>query len=265
LRTTTGVEGIDTLIEGGIPRGSATLVSGEAGTGKSVLCIQFILAGIREGESGVFATADHPGRVIEAASSLGWDLRGAVDDGYARVVRIERNPAPVAEAAPPTDEAQPADEDQPADAGEAAEAPQAPSAPAKPSTPTEAAEAAAATIAAAVAEIGAERVAIDPPMLAGSPDADSASEYIAALLRATLRDTHCTTLFSGLRVRGAPGLTRLGIEEQIADGIIDLRVEEEAGRRHRVLAVREMHGTRTNLDDHLFAILAGRGIVVGEA
>ena len=126
-------------------------------------------------------------------------------------------------------------------------------------------EAAAATIAAAVTEISAERVAIDPPLLAGSPDADAASEFTASLLRATLRETHCTTLISGLRVRGAPGFTRLGIEEQLADGIIDLRVEDDAGRRHRVLAVREMHGTRTNLDDHLFAILAGRGIVVGEA
>ena len=110
-----------------------------------------------------------------------------------------------------------------------------------------------------------QRVAIDPPLLAGSPDTDAAGEFIASLLRATLRETHCTTLISGLRVRGAPGLTRLGIEEQIADGIIDLRVEEDGGRRHRVLAVRKMHGTRTNLDDHLFAILAGRGIVVGEA
>jgi circadian clock protein KaiC len=244
LRTTTGVEGIDALIEGGVPRGSAILVSGEAGTGKSVLCIQFILAGIREGESGVIATADHPGRVIEAASSLGWDLRGAIDDGFARVVQIDREPSPPA-------------------AAEGAEAPAEGAEP--PAIPLSPAEAAAATIAAAVTEIGAERVVIDPPLLAGAPDADAASEYIASLLRLTLRETHCTTLISGLRVRGAPGLTRLGIEEQIADGIIDLRVEEDGGRRHRVLAVREMHGTRTNLDDHLFAILAGRGLVVGEA
>lgn len=230
MRTTTGIEGIDALIEGGIPRGSAILISGEAGTGKSVLCIQFILAGIREGESGVFATADNPNRVIEAASSLGWDLRGAIDDGFARVVQIETGASLT-----------------------------------EPGGAAAAGEAAAATIAAAVTEISAERVAIDPPLLAGSPDADAASEFTAALLRATLRETHCTTLISGLRVRGAPGFTRLGIEEQLADGIIDLRVEDDAGRRHRVLAVREMHGTRTNLDDHLFAILAGRGIVVGEA
>jgi predicted ABC-type transport system involved in lysophospholipase L1 biosynthesis ATPase subunit len=55
LRTTIGVDGIDALIEGGVPRGAAVLVAGEAGSGKSVLCMQFILAGIREGEPGVYA------------------------------------------------------------------------------------------------------------------------------------------------------------------------------------------------------------------
>lgn len=230
MRTTIGVEGIDALIEGGVPRGSAVLVSGEAGTGKSVLCIQFILAGIREGESGVYATADHPNRVIEAAASLGWDLRGAVEDGFARVVQI-------------------ASEESLASPGAAVPGGQA----------------AAMTIGAAATEIEAERVVIDPPLLAGSPDSGAAGEFVASLVRSTLRETHCTTLVSGLRVRGASGFTRLGIEEQLADGIIDLRIDENEGRRTRVLAVRSMHGTRTNLDDHLFAILAGRGMVVGEA
>lgn len=230
MRTTIGVDGIDALIEGGVPRGSAVLVSGEAGTGKSVLCIQFILAGIREGEPGVYATADHPNRTVEAASSLGWDLRGAVEDGFAQVVQIE------------------ADESL-----------------ASPGGAAPAGEAAAAAIAAAVSEIGAERVVIDPPLLAGLPDGGAAGEFVASLVRSTLRETHCTTLVSGLRVRGAAGFTRLGIEEQLADGIIDLRIDDDGGRRTRVLAVRSMHGTRTNLDDHLFAILAGRGVVVGEA
>ncbi len=230
MRTTIGVEGIDALIEGGVPRGSAVLASGEAGTGKSVLCIQFILAGIREGEPGVYATADHPNRVIEAAASLGWDLRGAVEDGFARVVQI-------------------ASEESLASPGAAVPGGQA----------------AAMTIGAAASEVDAERVVIDPPLLAGSPDSGAAGEFVASLVRSTLRETHCTTLVSGLRVRGASGFTRLGIEEQLADGIIDLRIDENEGRRTRVLAVRSMHGTRTNLDDHLFAILAGRGMVVGEA
>ncbi len=230
MRTKIGVDGIDALIEGGVPRGAAVLIAGEAGSGKSVLCIQFILAGIRDGEPGVYATADHPNRVIEAASALGWDLRGAVDDGYARVLQIGEDSSLAA-----------------------------------PGGANSAGQSGASAIAAAVAEVNAERVAIDPPLQGGADAGAEASEFLASLMRATLRETHCTTLVTGQRLAGAPGLTRLGVEEQIVDGIIDLGVTSENGRRTRVLSVRSMHGTQTNLDDHAFAILAGRGIVVGDS
>ena len=230
MRTTIGVPGIDALIEGGLPRGASVLVAGEAGSGKTVLCVQFILAGIREGEPGVYVTADHPNRIIETAASLGWDMRGAVDDGFARVIRAGDDRSLTA-----------------------------------PGAGVASGEATAAAIAAAASEIEAQRVAIDPALLAGSAAAEEGSAYVASLLSATLRETHCTTILSGLRLSGAPGLTRLGIEEQIVDGIIVVGVDEHEGRRTRVLSVRSMHGTRTNLDDHPFAILPGRGIVAGES
>ena len=271
MRTTIGVEGIDALIEGGVPRGAAVLVSGEAGTGKSVLCIQFILSGIREGEPGVFATTDHPNRILEQAASLGWDLRGAVEDGFARVVQIG---ADAAQSAPPAAADPSAAEGAGPGAGggpgapdggpaEGADAPGGDAAPA--GGGVDPAERAAAAIAAATAEINAERVAIDPPLVAGSSDVSADSEFVASLLRSSMRATHATTLITGLRVHGETGFTRLGIEEQVVDGIVDLRIDESAGRRTRVVAIHEMHGTRTNLDDHMFAILPGRGMVVGEA
>lgn len=230
MRTKIGVDGIDVLIEGGVPRGAAVLIAGEAGSGKSVLCMQFVLAGIRDGEPGVYATADHPNRVIEAASALGWDLRGAVDDGYARVIQIGEDSSLSA-----------------------------------PGGASSAGQSGAGAIAAAVAEVHAERVAIDPPLLGGADTGAEAGEFVASLMRSTLRETHCTTLVTGQRLAGASGLTRLGVEEQIVDGIIDLGVTSDNGRRSRVLSVRSMHGTQTNLDDHAFAILAGRGLVVSDS
>jgi circadian clock protein KaiC len=223
------VEGIDALIEGGVPRGAAILVTGEPGAGKSVLAMQFILAGIREGEPGVYATADHPNKVLEAASALGWDLRGAVEDGYARVVRIE-DLALLAPGAAVT-----------------------------------AAHAAAASIAAAVAEVQAERVALDPPVRASMAVGADEAQFVTTLVRATLEQTLCTTLVTAERTVGAPGLTRLGVEQQVVDGIIELGFATHEGRRRRVLHVRSMYGTRTDLDDHLFAILPGRGLLVGES
>jgi len=245
VRTTIGVDGIDALIEGGVPRGASVLVAGETGTGKSILCLQFILAGIREGEPGVYVTSDEPGRVFETAASLGWDLRGAVEDGYARVVHAMPPGTTVDAPLPP-----------PAAAGEAPAAPMAPAASGPAGATVEA-------VAEAVEVLQAERVVIDPAVPAGTP-ASEATPFVTDLVRGVLARTHCTTLITGTRPHGSNGYTSLGVEEQLADGVIDLGIVAHDGRRHRVLHVAEMHGTRTDLDDHPFAITAGRGIVVGE-
>ena len=101
-------------------------------------------------------------------------------------------------------------------------------------------------------------------MIAGVGE-EGGGEFVASLVRVTLERTHCTTLITGQRLRDATGFTRLGVEEQVVDGIIDLGFSTHERRRMRVLAVRSMHGTQTDLDDHLFAIVPGRGLIVGES
>jgi KaiC/GvpD/RAD55 family RecA-like ATPase len=119
-----------------------------------------------------------------------------------------------------------------------------------------------ALITEATREIQAERVAIDPPLGPGA-SGEVAAAFIADLLRGVLEETHCTTMITGQRLHGATGFTRLGIEEQLVDGILDLSIRDAGdGKRRRVLSVRAMHGTRIDLDDHTFSISAGRGIVV---
>jgi KaiC/GvpD/RAD55 family RecA-like ATPase len=270
MRTTIGVAEIDSLIEGGVPRGASVLVCGEAGTGKSVLCLEFILAGIREGEPGVYVTADEPGRVLETAASLGWDLRGAIEDGYARVVQVlppgSAAPAQLAPSIAAAGGAAGAPGDAPGGgmpmAGPSGQAVQTNGAAAGPLA-TGPASATVAAISDAVQEIQAERVAIDPPLGPGA-GGEAAAAFIADLLRGVLEETHCTTIITGQRLHGANGYTRLGIEEQLVDGILDLRMVERDGRRQRTLSVRAMHGTHVDLDDRLFSIAAGRGIAVGE-
>jgi circadian clock protein KaiC len=55
-RVSSGVGGIDALIEGGIPRGFSVLISGTPGTGKTILGIQFIHEGVRKGEPGIYVS-----------------------------------------------------------------------------------------------------------------------------------------------------------------------------------------------------------------
>jgi circadian clock protein KaiC len=248
MRTSSGVDGIDALIEGGFPTGSAVLVAGEAGSGKSIFGLQFILSGIRDGEPGVIATTDMPERVLDAAASLGWDLRGAVEDGYARVVELPAQPL-LGEGAGAS---QPS-----TDRGRRGNPPM-PDAPEKTRLD---AGAAVTRIRQAVQEIGAARLVLDRPQpLLASPE--EAARYVAALVRSANRETGCTTLVTGQRAHDAGGYTALGIEEQVVDGIIDLTVLELAGRRSRRLAIRAMHGTAIDLDDHGFTILKGRGVVL---
>jgi len=54
-RLSTGVTGLDEMLDGGIPAGYSVLVAGPSGAGKTVLSNQFILEGIKRGEPGVIA------------------------------------------------------------------------------------------------------------------------------------------------------------------------------------------------------------------
>src|SRR3990172_7844112 len=74
-RVSTGIPGLDPLIEGGFPAGKSYLITGESGTGKSIFCMQFILKGLVGGEKAVYVAVDEkPADILEEAASLGWDL-----------------------------------------------------------------------------------------------------------------------------------------------------------------------------------------------
>jgi circadian clock protein KaiC len=75
-RALTGISKLDELIGQGIPRGSALLVGGAAGTGKTVLLLEFIYQGAKRfGEKGIiFSFEETDERLRAAARGLGWDL-----------------------------------------------------------------------------------------------------------------------------------------------------------------------------------------------
>jgi circadian clock protein KaiC len=54
-RISTGVPGLDPLIEGGIPKGSTVMIAGKSGSGKTILCAQFLYYGlINKNENGLY-------------------------------------------------------------------------------------------------------------------------------------------------------------------------------------------------------------------
>lgn len=75
-RVKTGISGLDDLMEGGLPRGSLTLLTGTCGTGKTVFSSQFIFSGAVEfNEPGVYVSFEEPSENIkENMKIFGWDF-----------------------------------------------------------------------------------------------------------------------------------------------------------------------------------------------
>ncbi|HXG54249.1 MAG TPA: ATPase domain-containing protein [Vicinamibacterales bacterium] len=77
-RVSTGIPGLDTHLEGGLPRNRCVMVSGDTGTGKTTFGVQFLMEGIRNGEPGVLVSVDQkPQHVVEDAVGFGWNLADA--------------------------------------------------------------------------------------------------------------------------------------------------------------------------------------------
>ncbi len=78
-RLSTGVQGLDEVLEGGYIPGRAYLVRGGPGTGKTILGLHFLTAGIANGEKVLFITLGEPEiEIRKNAASMGFDLQGVV-------------------------------------------------------------------------------------------------------------------------------------------------------------------------------------------
>ncbi|MEM8512938.1 circadian clock protein KaiC [Massilia sp. MP_M2] len=81
-RLSTGSPAIDKMMDGGIYKGSVTLVSGISGTGKTVLSVQFLSDAIKNGHKALLISLDeHARQLMRNAKPLGFDLQALVDAG----------------------------------------------------------------------------------------------------------------------------------------------------------------------------------------
>ncbi len=79
----TGIPGFDELVEGGFVPGSTILLSGQAGTGKSIFGLQFLYEGANTyNEPGILITLEtRPNQIHKEAEQFGWNLVDLVKDG----------------------------------------------------------------------------------------------------------------------------------------------------------------------------------------
>jgi len=86
-RLSTGVEGFDELICGGIPRGFFVAVTGEPGTGKTIFSLHFAWRGVLDGDKVVYVTTEESREsIVRQALMFNMDFAKAVDEGKMIIV-----------------------------------------------------------------------------------------------------------------------------------------------------------------------------------
>ncbi|WXG43813.1 MAG: ATPase domain-containing protein [Promethearchaeati archaeon SRVP18_Atabeyarchaeia-1] len=240
VKVPTGIPGLDELIGGGLLKGSAYLVAGEPGAGKTIFGCQFLVKGIElYGENGVLVTLEEPPSSIARNAKLGfgWDLADLIAQGRLKIVDASiARPADISNSIPTK---------------------------VKPFTLSEfLAEDFYQEIQEAVREVNATRVVIDPITILGShfKEPFEVRKEIFGLSR-VLDKMGCTSLLTSEIVRGSQAFGRYGVEEFTTDGVIILYMLEQSTERIRAVEVRKMRGVSHTLGLRPFEINAD-GITV---
>ena len=211
-KSPTGIQGLDEITGGGLPRGRPTLVCGGAGCGKTLLATEFLVRGaVQFNEPGVLMAFEETEKELKAnVASLGFDLEGLVRQKIIIVdhVHIERS------------EVQ--------ESGEYD------------------LEGLFVRLGYAIDSIGAKRVVLDTleVLFASLPNEAMLRSELRRLFR-WLKDKGVTAVITA--ERGRESLTRHGLEEYVSDCVIllDHRVNDQIATRHlRVVKYRgAQHGT----------------------
>jgi circadian clock protein KaiC len=208
----TGISGLDEVTGGGVPKGRPTLVVGSAGSGKTLLSMEFLINGATKfNEPGVFVAFEETAEELSKnVASLGFDVQALIAKKKLAVdyVYIERSEIE--------------------ETGEYD------------------LEGLFVRLGHAIKSVGAKRVVLDTieVLFAGLPNPAILRAELRRLFR-WLKTMGVTALITG--ERGDPSLTRYGLEEYVADCVIllDHRVIDQLStRRLRVVKYRgSAHGT----------------------
>jgi KaiC/GvpD/RAD55 family RecA-like ATPase len=91
-RVNSGVEGLDKLISGGFPQGSTILITGGPGTGKSTLCLNYLMIGaLKYNEPGIFISLEEDySRILwNIKASFSWPIEELIKKNIVKIVRAE--------------------------------------------------------------------------------------------------------------------------------------------------------------------------------
>jgi len=214
-RATSGIPGLDDLIEGGLPENFIILVSGPSGTGKTTFCMQFLTEGVKQGEKGIYIGLGEDIEIIQKSMShFGMDLEKCAEDDslvFADIPALNLDEV--------------------------------------------------GTLLEAVSE-EERRLVIDPLSALVFQYEDMELRQKIRELIEIIRTKNITALITTELPENSQGISRFGVEDFLADGIIVLYYFRERAKRYRGLEVRKMRGTDHSSDIHLYKISNDIGIQV---
>jgi len=226
----TGIGSFDVIAKGGLPENRTTLLSGTAGSGKTVFAMQFLAAGIRDvGQSGVFVTFEESAADIRKnMRSFGWDLEAWEREG--KLAFVDASPDPHIEVI----------ESGGFDLG-----------------------ALLARMENAVRKVGAKRVSVDSLGAVFSQFSDQ-SIVRRELFRiaSALKGMGVTAVLTAERTEDYGPIARFGVEEFIADNVMVLRNVLDEEIRRRTIEILKFRGTDHQKGEYPFTIVPDGGLVV---
>ena len=229
-RVSTGVPGLDSQLIGGFIKGRSYVVLGDAGTGKTTACLQFLLSGLKQGEKGLYITVDErPAEIIESAASLRWDFESYTPDKSLGMLDASAYFSGRAGAAT----------DKGVDLQKIV-----------------------SDLAGYAKRIDASRLVIDPvtPMIF-SDSPSRVQDQARSFIHLVHSQLNTTNLFSAQYSSRAPDPS-FGIEEFLVSGVLHLNTVPVDGGFARRLTIKKMRGTPIQPSEYWFAIIAGEGIVL---
>ena len=203
-----GIDGFDELVNGGLPRGQSVLVTGGTGTGKSTLAMQFVYRGAKVyDEPGIYVTLEENVQsILKNTSSYGWDIESLQKKDKIALVDVAPAVSGQLRRVDVTD--------------------------------------IFSNVSALWKKMGAKRIVIDPITVFGM-QAENSMQLRQDLLRfsSLLKQLDATIIFVTEIPEDSQGLSRYGIEEFIADGVVVLYYSRVGGLRVRGIEIRKMRGT----------------------
>lgn len=226
LRISTGITGLDALLDGGFIKGRSYLLAGDTGTGKTTACLQFVVSVLARGEKALYVTVDErPADILASAASFSWDLQPHIQ-GKSLVILDAASGSATEKGIDP--------------------------------------QKMVADLSSYAKSLGASVLIIDPitPLLMPTNPAIPVQVQARALLQLIQAHLSTTNLFTSHDARAKDQDAAVGTEQFLATGVLVLKATGTNGRPERTLHIKKMRYTPVNPGEYPFTLVQNEGIVL---